>query len=50
VSGLPYERPSDEAIRRFALVLTERGIFVRVRKPLGSDISAGCGQLGVPIQ
>ncbi|MBI4395696.1 MAG: 23S rRNA (adenine(2503)-C(2))-methyltransferase RlmN [Elusimicrobia bacterium] len=48
VPGLPYERPSDEAIDRFAKVLSDRGIFVRVRKPQGTDITAGCGQLGEP--
>jgi 23S rRNA (adenine2503-C2)-methyltransferase len=46
VKGLPYERPSEESVRRFARVLIERGVFVRVRKPQGVDISAGCGQLG----
>lgn len=46
VPGLPYERPSAEGVERFAKVLTDRGLFVRVRKPQGTDIAAGCGQLG----
>ncbi len=48
VEGLPYERPSPETVENFEKVLTGRGIFVRVRKPQGVDISAGCGQLGEP--
>lgn len=48
VPGLPYERPPEETVARFARVLSDRGIFVRVRKPQGTDISAGCGQLGKP--
>jgi 23S rRNA (adenine2503-C2)-methyltransferase len=48
VPELPYQ-PSDEAVvRAFEKVLVDRGIFVRVRKPQGRDISAGCGQLGGP--
>jgi 23S rRNA (adenine2503-C2)-methyltransferase len=48
VPGLPYEKPSADSVDHFAKVLTGRGIFVRVRKPQGVDISAGCGQLGNP--
>jgi 23S rRNA (adenine2503-C2)-methyltransferase len=46
VPKLPYERPSNETVEKFEKVLSGRGIFVRVRKPQGVDISAGCGQLG----
>jgi 23S rRNA (adenine2503-C2)-methyltransferase len=48
VPGLPYEKPSEPAVSAFAKVLQDRGVFVRVRKPQGVDIAAGCGQLGEP--
>ena len=48
VAGLPYRRPDDETVRAFAKVLEDRGLFVRLRKPQGTDIEAGCGQLGRP--
>ena len=43
--GIPYRRPSDERIDRFAQVLAERHITVSVRKSRGRDIRAACGQL-----
>ncbi|MGQ0645449.1 MAG: 23S rRNA (adenine(2503)-C(2))-methyltransferase RlmN, partial [Elusimicrobiota bacterium] len=46
VPGLPYRKPSEESVEKFQKTLESRGIFVRVRKPQGVDISAGCGQLG----
>jgi 23S rRNA (adenine2503-C2)-methyltransferase len=44
-AGIPFERPTDEAIDRFARTLAERGITVSVRKSRGRDIRAACGQL-----
>jgi 23S rRNA (adenine2503-C2)-methyltransferase len=49
-AGIPFERPSDEAIDRFAAILAERGITVSVRKSRGRDIRAACGQLIVDGQ
>lgn len=46
VPGLPYHKPEAGAVERFQKILSDRGIFVRVRKPQGVDIAAGCGQLG----
>src|SRR5471030_359177 len=43
--GIPFERPSDEVVDRFAKVLADRGIIVSVRKSRGRDIRAACGQL-----
>jgi 23S rRNA (adenine2503-C2)-methyltransferase len=43
--GIPFERPSDEAIDRFARILADRGLTVSVRKSRGRDIRAACGQL-----
>jgi 23S rRNA (adenine2503-C2)-methyltransferase len=44
-AGIPFDRPSDEAIDRFAKVVAECGITVSVRKSRGRDIRAACGQL-----
>ena len=43
--GIPFERPSDEAIDRFAQILADRHLTVSVRKSRGRDIRAACGQL-----
>lgn len=43
--GIPYERPSDERVDRFASILAERSVTVSVRKSRGRDIRAACGQL-----
>ena len=43
--GIPYRRPSDERVDRFAQVLADRHITVSVRKSRGRDIRAACGQL-----
>ena len=48
--GIPFERPSDAAIDRFAKVLADRGVTVSVRKSRGRDIRAACGQLIVEGQ
>jgi 23S rRNA (adenine2503-C2)-methyltransferase len=49
-AGIPFERPSDEAIDRFAKILADRGLMVSVRKSRGRDIRAACGQLIVEGQ
>lgn len=43
--GIPYERPSDERVDRFAQILADRHMTVSVRKSRGRDIRAACGQL-----
>jgi 23S rRNA (adenine2503-C2)-methyltransferase len=43
--GIPYDRPSDERVDRFAQTLADRHITVSVRKSRGRDIRAACGQL-----
>jgi 23S rRNA (adenine2503-C2)-methyltransferase len=43
--GIPYERPSDAAVDRFAQILADRHLTVSVRKSRGQDIRAACGQL-----
>ena len=44
-AGIPFERPSDEAVNRFGEILADRGVTVSVRKSRGRDIRAACGQL-----
>jgi 23S rRNA (adenine2503-C2)-methyltransferase len=48
--GIPFERPSDEAVNRFAKILADAGLIVSVRKSRGRDIRAACGQLIVEGQ
>jgi 23S rRNA (adenine2503-C2)-methyltransferase len=45
VVGLPYRRPSEEALTDFVAVLRRAGVSVKVRKRKGADIDAACGQL-----
>ncbi len=40
-----FSRSSDEAVAAFARVLEKHGIRATVRRKLGSDIDASCGQL-----
>ena len=49
-AGIPFDRPSDAAIDRFAKILADRGVTVSVRKSRGRDIRAACGQLIVEGQ
>jgi 23S rRNA (adenine2503-C2)-methyltransferase len=44
-AGIPFERPSQETIDRFAAVLADHHLVVSVRKSRGRDIRAACGQL-----
>ncbi|MGY0217207.1 23S rRNA (adenine(2503)-C(2))-methyltransferase RlmN [Endozoicomonadaceae bacterium StTr2] len=40
-----YERPSNNAVRRFQTLMQEAGLNTTVRKTRGDDIDAACGQL-----
>jgi 23S rRNA (adenine2503-C2)-methyltransferase len=44
-AGIPFVRPSEEAVDRFAAELAGRGLTVSVRRSRGRDIRAACGQL-----
>ena len=44
-AGIPFERPSDDVIDRFAKIVADHGVRVSVRKSRGRDIRAACGQL-----
>jgi 23S rRNA (adenine2503-C2)-methyltransferase len=43
--GIPFERPSDQRVDRFARILADHHVTVSVRKSRGQDIRAACGQL-----
>lgn len=43
--GSGYERPSDEAIEKFQAELLKLGAHVLLRRTMGRDIFAACGQL-----
>ncbi len=45
VDGSPYSASDAQNIRRFAARLTALGVNATVRRRLGADISAACGQL-----
>ena len=45
VKGTGYEKSKKESIRNFIAVLERAGITATVRRTLGSDINASCGQL-----
>ncbi len=43
--GSKYQRPTPQAVDRFAQALVDRGYTVTVRYSKGDDIGAACGQL-----
>lgn len=45
VAGNSYKRSSKEQVEKFSSVLNRSGIEVTVRRELGKDINAACGQL-----
>ena len=49
-AGIPFKRPSDQAVDAFAKILADHDVPVSVRKSRGRDIRAACGQLIVEGQ
>jgi 23S rRNA (adenine2503-C2)-methyltransferase len=45
VSGAGYRKSSLDRLQKFSQILSDKGITVTVRRTLGSDINASCGQL-----
>ena len=45
VKGNSYERSSQAQIQKFIQILESKGITATVRRTLGADINASCGQL-----
>ncbi|MBQ0783606.1 MAG: 23S rRNA (adenine(2503)-C(2))-methyltransferase RlmN [Amphritea sp.] len=40
-----YERPNDDTIQAFKMVMVKAGIITTVRRTRGDDVDAACGQL-----
>jgi 23S rRNA (adenine2503-C2)-methyltransferase len=45
VDGSPYSATDEDAVLRFQMLLEKLGVNATVRRRLGTDISAACGQL-----
>ena len=45
VTGNGYTKSTRERLKRFSDILSQKGLTVTVRRTLGSDINASCGQL-----
>lgn len=45
VTGNSYKRSSPDRLKRFVHILETKGVTATVRRTLGSDIDASCGQL-----
>ena len=45
VKGRDYRKANDGSVAAFRKVLENNGVAVTVRRTLGSDIDAACGQL-----
>lgn len=45
VSGVKFERASEDKVNQFAKILRENGVMVTLRRSRGKDIDAACGQL-----
>lgn len=45
VTGANYQKSSADQLQRFARILENSGVTATVRRTLGSDIDASCGQL-----
>ncbi len=45
VTGAGFKKSSVDRLQKFSRILSNKGITVTVRRTLGSDINASCGQL-----
>ncbi len=45
VTGASFRKSSADRLQKFSRILSNKGITVTVRRTLGSDINASCGQL-----
>ena len=43
--GSSYRKSHDDRVERFKNILIKKGVNATVRRELGSDIKAACGQL-----
>ncbi|MDO4460108.1 MAG: 23S rRNA (adenine(2503)-C(2))-methyltransferase RlmN, partial [Clostridia bacterium] len=45
VTGTGYKKSGTDRLKRFTAILQKHGITATVRRTLGSDMEASCGQL-----
>lgn len=45
VPGKEYRKSKKNAVKTFAKILRDKGVAVTIRREMGADISAACGQL-----
>ena len=45
LAGLDFETANGKSVKRFKDILEKNGVAVTVRRTLGKDIDAACGQL-----
>lgn len=45
VTGTGYSKSKEDRLRKFSAILERKGITATIRRTLGSDIEASCGQL-----
>ena len=45
VTGTGYRKSGEERLRKFTAILEKKGVTATVRRTLGADIEASCGQL-----
>lgn len=45
VTGVDYEKSSEERINAFARMVRDSGVMITIRRSRGKDIDAACGQL-----
>ncbi len=45
VKGVDYRKSNKKRLESFVNILSQKGITATVRRTLGSDINASCGQL-----
>ncbi len=50
VEGMPYRRPSDEAVRRFQGWIEAEGAKATIRFSQGREVDAACGQLARRVE
>jgi 23S rRNA (adenine2503-C2)-methyltransferase len=50
VAGLPFAPSAPEAVEAFHAILRQRGLICTVRREMGRDIQAACGQLQAEVK
>ena len=50
VAGLPFAPSAPEAVEDFHAILRQRGLICTVRREMGRDIQAACGQLQAEVK